>query len=61
MNGDSLVDVVARTSPDELWQFDYCETCARPLPAHQRFCDDRCRREHEQFQTFNQDPRGIRA
>lgn len=61
MNGDTLVEVVARTSPDELWQWTFCQSCGRPTPAHQRFCSDSCRRERQQFETFNQDPRGIRA
>lgn len=61
MNGDTLIEVVARCAPDERHQWDYCTNCGQPVPGHQRFCDDACRREHEQFETFNQDPRGIRA
>lgn len=61
MHADTLTEVIARTAPNERWQWDYCHSCGRPVPAHQRFCSETCRRERDQFEVFTQDPRGIRA
>ena len=57
MNGDTLVEVVARTSPDELWQWDYCETCGQPTPKHARFCCPACSRDREVYELHRADPR----